>query len=217
MQRVAVTHGLKTNREPYMAAVRDAGLDPVSVNPLHPLSSLTGIDGLLLCGGSDLDPSMYGQQRRPEGGDPDRERDALEQRLLAEALTRDVPLLAICRGLQLFNVAHPGGTLVQHMHGHRIKQGDPSEPAHDVIVEPGTRLAEILGATSVAVNSRHHQAVDRVGEGLIVSGRSAGDRVIEALERADRRFAIAVQWHPEDQVARFPEARRLFVAFAAAL
>jgi putative glutamine amidotransferase len=125
-------------------------------------------------------------------------------------------VLAICRGLQLFNVFHQGGTLLQHLDGHTIISPDPSEPAHAVVQEPGSRLASILGPGPVDVNSRHHQAVEQVGHGLRVTSRST-DGIVEGLERPDLRFAVAVQWHPEDQVCRFPAQHRLFEAFAAAL
>ena len=140
----------------------------------------------------------------------------MEQRLVAEALERNLPILAICRGMQLFNVAHPGGTLVQHVDGHSVRGPDLSRPAHNLFLESGNALSTIIGAGEHAVNSRHHQAVDRVGEGLVVTGR-ASDGTIESMERPGHRFAIAVQWHPENQVHAFPEQRRLFEAFKEAM
>jgi putative glutamine amidotransferase len=140
----------------------------------------------------------------------------MEWRLLEQAVAADIPVLAICRGMQLFNVFHPGGTLLQHLDGHAVNSHDPAEPAHSVVQEPDSRLASILGLGPVEVNSRHHQAVQQVGQGLVVTSRS-GDGVIEGLERPDLRFAVAVQWHPEDQTVRFAAQRRLFEAFAAAL
>lgn len=208
--RVAVTHGLKTKTDPYFAAIRDAGLEPVSVNPDRPIDSLDGLAGLVLCGGSDVHPQMY---RQPVNGarETDRPRDVLEKRLLLEALELDLPVLAICRGSQLMNVAHAKGTLHQDISGHRRDDGP-----HPVTVEPKTKLAAILGAFEVQVNSRHHQAVCDVGEGLIVAAR-AHDGVVEALERTDRRFVVAVQWHPEDLFETSDQQRRLFHAFAEAL
>lgn len=161
--------------------------------------------GLVLTGGTDVDPSIYGAEREPATDEPDCERDAMELRLLREALHRDLPVLAICRGMQLFNVAHTAGTLMQDIAGHRAP--------HNVSVAPGTQLAKILGAGTRSVNSRHHQAVGSVGRDLSISARAA-DGVIEALERAGRRFAIAVQWHPEDI---FAQERALFEAFCEAL
>jgi putative glutamine amidotransferase len=120
--------------------------------------------------------------------------------------------------MQLFNVAH-GGTLIQNLDNsaaHVVRDNDPALPVHRILVGPGTRLAAILGEGAYAVNSRHHQAVDRVGAGLRVTARSTPDGVIEALERGDRRFALAVQWHPEDQVRRDLTHRKLFASFAEA-
>ena len=139
----------------------------------------------------------------------DPERDAMEQSLLREALERDLPVLAICRGMQLFNVTHACGTLVQHMEGHRIA----ANGTHGVTIEVGTRLGKIFGAGARQVNSRHHQAVDGVGQGLVISAR-AWDGTIEGFGRSDLRFAVAVQWHPEDL---FAQERALFEAFAEAL
>ena len=141
----------------------------------------------------------------------------MERQLLGEALAKDLPVLAICRGMQLFNVEH-GGTLDQHMEAHethRIYLGGRSEPVHEVRVEPASKLAAILRESSAPVNSRHHQAVERVGENLVVAAR-AQDGTVEALERPDKRFAVAVQWHPEDQAAGDPVQRRLFAEFAEA-
>ena len=119
----------------------------------------------------------------------------------------------------MFNVVH-GGTLIQHLDNsavHRVRGNDPALPVHGIAVQPGSRLASILGEGVHAVNSRHHQAIDRIGAGLAVTAKSSPDGVIEALERPDRAFALAVQWHPEDQVVHDPSQRRLFEAFARAL
>jgi putative glutamine amidotransferase len=159
---------------------------------------------LVLSGGSDLDPALYGAKADPLTDPPDRERDEMQQRLLREALETDLPVLAICGGMQLFNVVH-GGTLIQHIEGHRV-------PLHEGTVFAGTSLAEALGAGKRKMNSRHHQLVGKLGTGLIVSARAA-DGIIEALERPGRRFAIAVQWHPED----LPQDRPLFEAFGNSL
>ena len=212
MTRVAVTYRFENKAEPYLDAVNSVGLEPVSVTPEAPSVSMKDFGALLLTGGTDVDPALYGQAREPRTDEPDLERDALEQRLLREALHFDIPVLAICRGMQLLNVTHPGGTLSQHIEGHAVRSQDPSMPVHDVQVRPGL-LESIMGGRKHPVNSRHHQAVARVGEGLIVSA-CAPDGVVEALERSDRRFALAVQWHPEDQKDS-PAQRKLFEAFAA--
>jgi gamma-glutamyl-gamma-aminobutyrate hydrolase PuuD len=204
--------------EPYAAALRQAGIDPVLISPGR-ARPLAGLQGLVLSGGTDINPARYGGVPHPEDEPPDDERDDLEAALLAEALAAGIPVLAICRGMQLFNVAH-GGTLIQHLDdssGHRVVTKDPAAPAHRILVEPDSRLAGIFGAGHHPVNSRHHQAVDRIGAGLRVTARSTGDGVIEALERADRRFALAVQWHPEDQARSDAFQRKLFEAFGEAL
>lgn len=219
--RVAATFGTRATEpriEPYERALREAGLEPVR-NP----QSLDALAGLLLTGGSDVNPIHYGQTRIRESDTPDDERDVLELRLIQQAFVNDLPVLAICRGLQLLNVARRG-SLIQHLPGtaiHRRKPGDAERgkhPAtHSVEVKPGTRLAEIIGAGRHEVNSRHHQAAaEPVGEGLIVSARSE-DGVIEGLEDQRASFVVAVQWHPEDRIDVSAADRKLFEAFAAAV
>src|SRR5882724_9475605 len=210
-KRVAVTYRNLKKVEPYASALRSVGIEPVLIDPDAPIP-LDGLDGLLLTGGTDLNPKLYHQDRHPAGEEPDDARDALELILLATALERDLPVLAICRGMQLFNIAH-GGTLLQDIEGHR--RPGVSE-AHQVAVEPGARLADAIGPGLHAVNSRHHQIVDGIGARLRVSARSV-EGYPEALERSDRKFAMAVQWHPEDLVDSRPDARRLFQAFADSL
>jgi len=210
-KRVGVTYRNAGKVAPYERALLAVGIEPVLIHPDTPIS-LDGLDGLLLSGGSDVNPKLYGQARHEANDEPDDGRDALEQRLLASAMERDLPLLAICRGMQLFNVAH-GGALEQHIEGHR-QPGVPE--AHRIEVEPGTRLAEAIGPGPHVVNSRHHQIAGRIGGKLRVSARS-GEGYVEALERNDRKFAVAVQWHPEDLIDSRPEAKRLFAAFADSL
>ena len=125
-----------------------------------------------------------------------------------QALDADKPVLAICRGCQLFNVAH-GGTLHQHIEGHRQPRGDKALPVHLARVEPDSRLAGLVGGEEAPVNSRHHQAIGRLGTGIVPTAR-AEDGIIEALERTDRKFAVAVQWHPENMVETDPAQLRLF-------
>ncbi|HTT66073.1 MAG TPA: gamma-glutamyl-gamma-aminobutyrate hydrolase family protein, partial [Bryobacteraceae bacterium] len=188
--KVALTYRYPHKAEPYAAALRQAGVEPVLISP-EGLRTMAGLQGLLLSGGTDVNPARYGGAPRPGTETPDDERDALETRLLDEALAADLPVLAICRGMQLFNVAH-GGTLIQHLENsavHVVRGNDPSLPAHEIVIEPGTRLAAILGEGVHAVNSRHHQAVERVGAGLRVTATCTADGVIEGLERSDRRFA----------------------------
>ncbi len=198
---------------PYEQALREVGIEPVRIS-LDAPPPIESLDGLVLAGGTDINPARYGQQPAPETDRPDDQRDLVETRLLQDALAQGIPVLAICRGMQLFNVVH-GGTLIQHLptaSKHRLK----GQEAHDVQVVPGTRLASILGQGEQGVNSRHHQAVNRPGNGLIVSA-VARDGVIEALEKPGDSFAVAVQWHPEDRILANPGDRKLFEAFAEAL
>ena len=206
--------------EPYTAAMRLAGLEPVLVSA-EDTRSLVGLDGLLLTGGCDVDPKQYGQERAPQTQKPDPARDRMEMGLLGEALDRDLPVLGICRGLQLLNV-YRGGTLVQHLQGdpHRPPERprtDPAKPMHEVQVAADTKLAAIIGAGSHPVNSRHHQAIDKVGTGLRISATSVKDGIVEGVELPDKEFAVAVQWHPEDQVPGDETQLKLFQAFAAAV
>ncbi len=215
IKKVVTVEGDPGDSPPYVEALRQAGIETVFG------TSLAGVSGLVLLGGSDVNPARYRESRHPETQDPNDPRDARELSLIAEALERDVPILAICRGLQILNVQH-GGTLVQHLEPverHRQESRDHSRSAHSIEIVPGTKLARIAGGEMQRrVNSRHHQAVARLGEGLIVSATDPGDGMIEAVERPDKRFVVAVQWHPENQIAAEDGlARKLFEAFAEAL
>src|ERR1700736_773720 len=210
-KRVGVTYCEAEKVEPYRNALRAVGIEPVLIHPDAP-APLEGLDGLLLTGGTDVNPSLYRQQPHAANDEPDNERDALEQHMLESALERDLPVLAICRGMQLFNVVH-GGTIAQHIEGHVLPG---VAEAHPIGVEAGTRLARAIGPGKHLVNSRHHQIVDQTGDRLQVSARSQ-EGYPEALERNDKKFAVAVQWHPEDLVENREEAKRLFQAFADSL
>jgi gamma-glutamyl-gamma-aminobutyrate hydrolase PuuD len=203
--------------EPYQDAVRLGGMEPVAVSVSGSIC-LDGVKGLVLMGGTDVNPSRYGAMPYLETEEPDDERDEVELRLIAEALERDLPILAICRGLQILNVQH-GGTLIQHLASsrHDPEPEDKTAPVHRVRFEPGTLLREITGAEEWDVNSRHHQSADGIGKGLRVSARDEQDGIVEGLERPDKRFVLAVQWHPEDQVKAHREQLRLFERFADAL
>ena len=168
-------------------------------------------------GGTDVNPARYGEQARPETERPDDERDAIELELIDQAIKDDVPLFAICRGLQILNVYH-GGTLIQHLSNlgqHDPESEDKAARVHEVSIAPDTLLYHIAGAERWEVNSRHHQAAGRIGTGLRISADS-NDGTVEGLERPDRSFVMAVQWHPEDQVTQDPEQRKLFLRFAEA-
>ncbi|MQY14022.1 putative glutamine amidotransferase [Streptomyces sp. RB5] len=153
---------------------------------------LARVDGVVIAGGPDVDPSCYGAKRAPETGPPAVERDAWELALIRAATAADLPLLGICRGMQLMNVAR-GGTLTQHLEGHR---GTPGVfGTHVVKPVPGTVLGGVLDG-AVSVPAFHHQAVAELGAGLVPSAH-AEDGTVEAVELPDARFAVGVQWHPE--------------------
>ena len=193
----------------YLQAIERAGAVPVVLPPcVSDLESLIArLDGVCLSGGPDLDPEAYGDRdRHAELGPTEPSLDAFELALARAALERDMPVLGICRGAQALNVAC-GGTLHQHLPGHRQYEAG-CRPTHEVEVLAGTRLAALIGAGGHAVNSFHHQAVDRVGRGLRVCAR-ATDGTVEAIEGPG--FAIGVQWHAETLADG-----RLFTALVAA-
>ena len=202
----------------YVESVKRAGGEPVVIDPSEdPAGSLYRIDGLLLSGGLDVDPALYGEARHATT-EVDAARDRFEIPLSREAVARDMPVFAICRGVQVLNVA-AGGTLVQDIPSavttdlpHSIDV-PKDHIAHPVSVTPGTRLAASLGA-STAVNSRHHQAVARVAPSFVVSAVS-DDGVVEAIERPGSTFCVGVQWHPEN-FWRTGEFAGLFAEFVAA-
>ena len=215
MKRIITVEGDTGDTAPYEEALRQSGIECIFG------TSLDGVSGLMLMGGTDVNPARYGESRHPETENPDNQRDQLESLLIAEALERDLPILAICRGMQILNVQH-GGTLVQHLNPvehHSQQPDDKSLCAHSIEIVPATRLARIAdGQLKREVNSRHHQSVARLGHGLIVSATDPRDGVIEAVERSDKRFVVGVQWHPENQTGEKDSiARKLFDAFAAAL
>jgi putative glutamine amidotransferase len=204
--------------EAYIRAVRRAGMEPVILSGGDPTAAsriASMVDALLLIGGGDVDPGIYGGGAHPAVYGVDTERDALEVELVHAARAEDVPVLAVCRGAQVVNVAF-GGTLVQHLpeiEGTLVHRDDADPTlSHDVKVSPGTRLAEACGAEIVTGASHHHQAVDKLGRGLVVSGR-ADDGVIEALE-AERGWLLAVQWHPEETAGTDSAQQALFDALA---
>ena len=210
----------------YIRAVERAGGVPLLLTPYHSPASLerfaSQIDGLLLTGGGDIDPARFGEPRHPATDLVSAERDELElSRVTRQAIDGGLPLLAICRGLQVVNVAL-NGTLHQHVpdvFGDSIAHSQPgarSDRTHEVTVEPGTRLAEVACAETLRVNSFHHQAIKDLGDGLKPVAW-AQDKVIEAVELPGARgFVLAVQWHPEELVDADPAALRLFTALVEA-
>jgi len=191
----------------YVRAIEAAGGVPVVLPPLAPsdVPALVGrLDGVLLSGGPDLAPAVYDAQPHAELGPTEPALDAFEYAVVREALRLELPILGICRGAQALNVAR-GGTLHQHLPDvvgdavvHRQSE-DGRRPTHVVDVLPGSRLARLLGTTRLAVNSFHHQAVDRLGTGLRVCAR-APDGTIEAIEDPAQLFVLGVQWHAETLV-----------------
>ena len=190
----------------YVESVAAAGglpmlLPPIVRGDLHTTAAaaVAAIDGLVLTGGADVDPARYGAEPHPESDAPQPDRDEWEAALMQAALLADLPLLAICRGVQLLNVAR-GGTLHQHLpevldeSTHRPTRGAYATVAVDV--ERGSRLASIVGRAP-KVSCHHHQAIDQLGEGVAVCARAA-DGTVEAVELASARFALGVQWHPEE-------------------
>ena len=211
-------HWRSGESQPYEEALRAAGIEPVLISPDSAVPQ--GTSGLLLMGGSDVNPALYGEARQAETQESDDTRDDLECALIRDALARDLPLLAICRGVQILNVQH-GGTLIQDLRTtdrHRRRTEVRGLPAHPVEIVPGTRLACIAGnARTWDVNSRHHQAIARLGEGLRISARDPEDGIVEAVERPDKRFVVGVQWHPENMSPDDERQAKLFQAFAEAL
>ena len=197
----------------YVASVQRAGAIAVllPIDPRTPLELLTRIDALLLIGGADIDPAIYGAAREPgtEGTYPDRDR--FEIALLRGAIERGLPVLGICRGMQILNVAL-GGTLVQNLvdadggHPHRRSVGSFEGSDHVVTLTPGSLAARAAGEELTVARCHHHQAIGVLGEGLVASGR-ADDDVVEAIETADGSWTLGVQWHPEAD-----ERSRLFTA-----
>jgi len=203
--RVAVSFLREDKLTAYIEAVRAVGLEAMPISPTQ-RCRLEGLSGLVLTGGGDIDPSLYRAESHELTKHVFRERDEFEWELIEEAERKDLPVLGICRGMQMLNVAR-GGTLHQHVERHK-------EVEHPVRLEPGSQIAALIGAQDYTVNSRHHQAIDRLGSGLIVTAR-AGDSIIEAVEDPERSFVLAVQWHPEDRLAS--RDFRIFSAFAEAI
>ncbi len=202
----------------YVDAVQAAGgralmIPPDAQTPAEPDAVLDGIDGLMLAGGADIDPASYGAHAHRCTTNTRPERDAAEIPLARRAVARDQPLLGICRGMQLLNVAL-GGTLIQHLpdasasgdvgaargrgHGHHRRQlGSFEDADHDVRLAPGSLAARVCGGLTHATKSHHHQAVDRLGDGLVATGWCVLDDLVEAVEVPAARWVLGVQWHPE--------------------
>ena len=210
----------------YVNALLKAGAAPLLIPHIADKAVLRTLyerlDGLLLPGGGDIDPARYGESRHKNCNEPSAERDDTELALARWAMDGDMPVLAICRGIQVLNVAL-GGSLFQDIQaqipGAERHDWYPNHPrdrlSHTVAISPNTRLAQIVGTTLLPVNSLHHQSVKDVAPGLAVTGFSP-DEIIEVVEALDHPFAIGVQWHPEELAGGDARARRLFDAFVEA-
>jgi putative glutamine amidotransferase len=219
--KVARTSVVYGGRRYFDAVLRAGGL-PVMLSP-EPLDHdqarelLGQFDGFVLLGGPDVDPVLYGQDPHPTVYGVNRESDEFEITLVQAAIETDLPTLAICRGMQVANVAL-GGTLHQHLGDHDVlgdhaPEGFPAPPEgilHPVAVEPGSRLAKAIGNERPHGASYHHQAIDQLGEGLVINARSE-DGMIEGAEREDTWF-VAIQWHPEDTAHHDDDQQHLFDA-----
>jgi len=208
-------------RQNYCGAVADVGGLPLPLPHEPELADayLDGIDGLLVTGGAfDVDPALFGDATKHATVKTKDRRTAFEHAMVKGALARDMPILGICGGEQLLNVAL-GGTLHQHVpdafpNGLAHEQPNPrTEPGHAVDVVPGTLLHRVVGATRMNVNSAHHQAVKDVGPGVVVNAK-APDGVIEGIEHPGKRFCLGVEWHPEYSID--PGDGAIFVAFVKA-
>jgi putative glutamine amidotransferase len=223
MPKIAIAPSSKPHD--YEESVRRAGGEPTILDRAtdRPADVVRAFDGILLAGGGDVLPALYGETPHPAFGAAEQGRDDYEIGLVRLALEKDLPVFAICRGIQVLNVAR-GGTLIQDIPTEvtHAEQHDLREPrvaiAHDVWVTSGSLLERLMRERvddeSLHVNSRHHQAIKQVGEGLVVTG-TAPDGVIEAVEDPSRRFCLGVQWHPEN-FYRTGEFSALFEAFVRA-
>jgi putative glutamine amidotransferase len=213
----------------YLTALENAGLVPLVIPPLadpHAADRiLAGVDGLVLTGGEDVAPDYFGEERHPALGTVNKVRDATEIALISAARRLRMPVLAICRGIQVLNV-ECGGSLIQDIAAQRPgalehdgHAGGRSETPHAVEIEESSILSLATGARQMQVNSLHHQAIDRLGDGLRVTA-TAPDGIIEGVESSDDWWVLAVQWHPEemDRCAEpGAEPGPLFKAFAEAV
>jgi putative glutamine amidotransferase len=203
----------------YLEALEHAGAIPMVCPPLPAEladSLLDRVDGLCMSGGPDMDPRAYGERRHDLTGPVESRLDDFELALARAADARGLPILAICRGMQVLNVAR-GGSLHQHLPDLQAgdiahRQTEPgTQPTHPVTLREASRVARVLERTRAEVNSFHHQGVARLGDGLVITGR-APDGTVEAIEAMDRDFVVGVQWHAETLTAR-PEQAALFAAF----
>ena len=195
---------VNVSQRTYSRGVSQAGglplvLPPDGASAEGPDQLLDLLDGIVLSGGADIDPSSYGAERDPATKGFNAERDRFEIALCRGALDRDMPVLGVCRGLELLNVAR-GGTLEQHLADAGLHLHTPGEFSdHEVRLEPGSLAARAVGADRVSVRSHHHQGVGELGDGLVASGWAEPGGVIEAIELPERRWALGILWHAEEE------------------
>ena len=225
LERHAKSTPIYGAKQAYLKAILRAGGLPLFVAPILPaedLPALIGLgDGFLFCGGGDVEPHRYGGEACPRLSGVDLQRDKFEINLIQALLQADKPLLAICRGVQVLNVA-VGGTLICDIVSQLPQAGKHDYfpkyardlVVHELSIQPKSLLAEALGATRVGTNSIHHQAIGTLGEGLLMSAQ-ADDEVIEGVEMPSKRFVLGVQWHPECMPESL-QMQRLFAAFVKA-
>jgi putative glutamine amidotransferase len=197
----------------YVEAVWEAGGLPVllpTVDISGAVPMLEACTGLLLIGGGDIEPAAYGEAAHPNTSGIDTGRDTFELTLTRAALERNIPILGVCRGAQLLNVAF-GGSLRQDLNSDLCHHWSGFEPAHSVVLDPDSLLSDLYGTPELNVNSLHHQAVARLGAGLRATAWSP-DMAIEAIEH-ESRWAVGVQWHPESPPAALPGIDALLLAF----
>ncbi len=195
----------------YRRAVETAGATPVDL-PAGTATLPAQLDGLLLPGGWDVDPQLYGEPKHEKVGPIDRELDETELRMFEQARARELPVMGICRGQQVINVAM-GGSLVQHLEDHNVAEHGRSHLAHAIEVDPDSELGHAAGKHQLRVNSFHHQAVKELAPGLHQTA-AGEDGTVEGVE-SDDGLIVAVQCHPEELAADLPWASRLFERFVA--
>ena len=188
----------------YIEGITRAGglavmLPPQQLSDVDAKQIVSTLDGLMLCGGRDIDPSRYGQSPHSEAEQPDKLRDELEEKLLSAAIAADLPFLGICRGAQMLNI-NRGGTLIQHLPDvvgdNRYQRGNAEFTAADVEIEKNSILGSLVGEKVSNAALYHHQAIDELGQGLKITAKSE-DGIVEAVELENYPFGVAVQWHPE--------------------
>ena len=203
----------------YIEAIEMTGAEVVPVMHDTPLDTLyplvVSLDAMIFSGGCDVDPLHYGQAREPGCGRIDPRRDQIELALADLVLGRNIPVLGICRGIQMLNVVL-GGTLKQDIPNHRVSETSDDPIWHDVRIDPSSRLAQIAGTDRARVNSYHHQAIDRLADGLVATAW-AEDGTIEAMEMPGERFFVGLQWHPEKSLREDELSKAVFKAMRAAM